>query len=283
MKPTPQKPRIIIAHVEGSGTAEVTAVDSSNATAPPVGSKLITSPPKLKVPKPPHPFPQLILVVKSVVKRAGETGVALIVVPMPKWIPAANPAEFTISFRPLPPVSASPPAPSVRDWVNPLIVMRVGRNAVTPLPVSLRDWPPLLVVKVPFEVSKVNTTLKLSPVRSPPPNKFSPSVAPDDELTLETVPVYVRLTMSADAGEVRPANAATAAIHFKAGKFIADSFKFELGRHDEINGLRLAAREMLIPLVQSKWDAGPTMVLGPCLPPVTCLRKADGHADNQNA
>ena len=82
MKPIPQKPRIIIAHVLGSGTAEVTAVDSSNATAPPVGSKLISSnpvaSPKWKVPKPLHPFPQLILVVKSVVKRAGETGAALL-------------------------------------------------------------------------------------------------------------------------------------------------------------------------------------------------------------
>jgi hypothetical protein len=38
---------------------------------------------------------------------------------------------------------------------------------------------------------------------------------PDEELTLETVPVYVRLTMSADADEVRAANAATAAMHFK--------------------------------------------------------------------
>jgi hypothetical protein len=39
-------------------------------------------------------------------------------------------------------------------------------------------------------------------------------------------------------------------------------------------------REMLIPLIQSKWDAGPKTVLGPSRPPVTYLRNADGRADN---
>ena len=48
----------------------------------------------------------------------------------------------------------------------------------------------------------------------------------------------------------------------------------------KVNGLRPAAREMLIPLIQSKWDAGPKTILGPCLPPVTYLRKANGHANN---
>jgi hypothetical protein len=43
---------------------------------------------------------------------------------------------------------------------------------------------------------------------------------------------------------------------------------------------RLAIREMLIALIQSKWDPGLKTVLGPRLAPVTYLRKANGRADN---
>jgi hypothetical protein len=46
------------------------------------------------------------------------------------------------------------------------------------------------------------------------------------------------------------------------------------------NTTRLAIREMLIPLIQSKWDVGPKTVLGPSRPPATYLRNADGRADN---
>jgi len=43
---------------------------------------------------------------------------------------------------------------------------------------------------------------------------------------------------------------------------------------------RAAIREMLIPLIQSKWDAGPNTVLGPCQPAATHLRNAKGRANN---
>jgi hypothetical protein len=208
MKPTPQKPRIIIAHVEGSGTAEVT--DDPFWAMASSGANSISSPPKLKVPKPPHPFPHGIDVVKLSVKRGAETAVALMPpVPMAKFTPAWNPAEvpLTVSCTPSKPVDASPPNVSVRSWVWLLIVMLVGENAV---PGELRVWFAESPVNVPFDVSNVNTTEKLSPARLPPPNKFRPSVAPDEELTLEIVPVYVTLTMSADADDVKPANAVTA-------------------------------------------------------------------------
>jgi hypothetical protein len=202
MKPTPQKPRIIIAHVDGSGTAEVT--DDPFWAMASSGVNSISSPPKLKVPKLPHPFPHGIDVVKLSVKRGAETAVALMPpVPMEKFTPAWNPAEVppTVSSTPSKPVEASPPnVVSVRSWVWLLIVMLVGENAV---PGDLRDWFAESPVNVPFDVSKVNTTEKLSPARLPPPNKFSPSVLeltpPTEELTLEIVPLYVTLTMSADA------------------------------------------------------------------------------------
>ena len=44
--------------------------------------------------------------------------------------------------------------------------------------------------------------------------------------------------------------------------------------------IRLAIGEMLIPPIQSKWDAGPKTILGPSRPPATYLRNADGRADN---
>jgi hypothetical protein len=239
MNPTPAKPRIIIAQVLGSGTAEVT--DDPFWAMASSGANSISSPPKLKVPKPPHPFPHGIDVVKLSVKRGAETAVALMPpVPMLKFTPAWNPAEVppTVSSTPSKPVEASPPnVVSVRSWVWLLIVMLVGENAV---PGDLRDWFAESPVNVPFDVSKVNTTEKLSPARLPPPNKFSPSVLeltpPTEELTLEIVPLYVTLTMSADAADVRPTNAATAAMHFKEGKFIEDPFNFELRRHDESRG-----------------------------------------------
>jgi hypothetical protein len=43
---------------------------------------------------------------------------------------------------------------------------------------------------------------------------------------------------------------------------------------------RPPGREMLIPLIQSKWDAGPKTVLRPSRLPATYLRNADGRADN---
>ena len=43
---------------------------------------------------------------------------------------------------------------------------------------------------------------------------------------------------------------------------------------------RAAIREMLIPLIQSKWDAGLQTVLGPCWRTATYLRKAKGRVDN---
>jgi hypothetical protein len=47
--------------------------------------------------------------------------------------------------------------------------------------------------------------------------------------------------------------------------------------------IRLANREMLIALIQSKWDRGPKMVLGPCLPLPTYLRQTNGRADNMKS
>jgi hypothetical protein len=44
--------------------------------------------------------------------------------------------------------------------------------------------------------------------------------------------------------------------------------------------IRLAIGKMLIPPIQSKWDAGLETVLGPCRPPAAYLRKANARADN---
>ena len=181
----PKKPRIIIAHVEGSGTAAVMPVVVSTVVSCATVNS-ISSPSTLKLPKPPHPFPQLVVIVLVVAKVAGATGVALIVVPMPQFV-EAPPIPAKTPFRvpsptALPPVEA-PAALSTGPWTRDcewlLIVKTVGKN--TPSPEA-----PELTEPVAGDALKVNTTVKLSPARLPPPKKLSESVFP---VTLATCPV----------------------------------------------------------------------------------------------